>query len=144
MPHLRYGASLMALLFQCRRCRFQSWVGKIPWRREWQPTPVLLHGKSHGQRSLTGYSPWGCKRVRHDLANKQQRQQLRYGRKPPGHFSSPKVPILPNFFLPFKIFLFVFCATSRFFVFCFLFLETTWRNGITSCLWNWKSQKAMF
>ena len=36
-------------------------VGKIPWRRKWQPTPVLLPGKSHGWRSLAGYSPWGCK-----------------------------------------------------------------------------------
>ena len=39
----------------------QSWVGKISWRRKWQPIPVLLPGKSHGQRSLVGYSPWGCK-----------------------------------------------------------------------------------
>ena len=38
---------------------FNSWVGKIPWRRKWQSTPVLLPGKSHGQRSLVGYSPWG-------------------------------------------------------------------------------------
>ena len=37
------------------------WVGKIPWRREWQPTPVLLSGESHGQRSLAGYGLWGCK-----------------------------------------------------------------------------------
>ena len=44
---------------QCRRCRFDPWVGKIPWRRKWQPTPVLLSGKSHGQRSLAGYSSWG-------------------------------------------------------------------------------------
>ena len=43
------------------RDRFDAWVGKIPWRREWQPTPVLLPGKSHGQRSLAGYSPGGCK-----------------------------------------------------------------------------------
>ena len=42
------------------------WVGKIPWRRKWQPTPVLLPGKSHGQRSLLGYSPWGSQRVGHD------------------------------------------------------------------------------
>ena len=41
--------------------RFDPWVGKIPWRRKWQPTPVLLPGKSHGQRSLVGYSPWGRK-----------------------------------------------------------------------------------
>ena len=40
---------------------FNPWVGKIPWRRKWQPTPVLLPGKSHGQRTLVGYSPWGRK-----------------------------------------------------------------------------------
>ena len=34
------------------------WVGKIPWRRKWQPTPVFSSGKSHGQRSLAGYSSW--------------------------------------------------------------------------------------
>ena len=36
-------------------------VGKIPRNREWQPTPVFLLGKFQGQRSLVGYSPWGCK-----------------------------------------------------------------------------------
>ena len=36
-------------------------VRKIPWRRVWQPTTVFLPGESHGQRSLTGYSPWGHK-----------------------------------------------------------------------------------
>ena len=44
-----------------RETRFNSWVGKIPWRRKWQPTPVLLPGKLHGLRSLVGYSPWGHK-----------------------------------------------------------------------------------
>ena len=43
---------------QCRRHRMDPWVGKIPWRRKWQPTPGFLPGKSHGQRSLVGYSPW--------------------------------------------------------------------------------------
>jgi len=44
------------------RARDLPWVGKmIPWRRAWQPTPVFLPGESHGQRSLTGYSPWGRK-----------------------------------------------------------------------------------
>ena len=43
----------------CRRPRFDPWVGKIPWRREWQPTLVFLPGECHGQRSLAGYSPWG-------------------------------------------------------------------------------------
>ena len=40
---------------------FDSWVGKIPWKRKWQPTPVFLSGKSHEQRGLAAYSPWGCK-----------------------------------------------------------------------------------
>ena len=50
---------------QCKRCKgcgSNLWVRKIPQRRKWQPTPVFLHGKSHGQRSLAGYSPWGCKK----------------------------------------------------------------------------------
>ena len=42
-------------------------VGKIPWRRKWQPTLVFLPGKSDGQRCLAGYSPWGHRRVRHEL-----------------------------------------------------------------------------
>ena len=40
---------------------FDPWVGKVPWRRDQQPTPVFLPGESHGQRSLAGYSPWGCR-----------------------------------------------------------------------------------
>ena len=44
------------------------WVRKIPWRKEWQPTPVFLPGEFYGQRSLVGYSPRGHKRVRHDWA----------------------------------------------------------------------------
>ena len=63
------GASLVAqsvkiLPAKCRRCKrfwFDPWVGKIPWRRKWQPTPVFLPGKSHGQRNMAGYRPWGPK-----------------------------------------------------------------------------------
>ena len=44
---------------KCRRPRFDPWVGKIPRRRQRQPTPVFLPKESHGQRSLAGYSPWG-------------------------------------------------------------------------------------
>ena len=40
-----------------KRWRFDPWVRKIPWRRKWQPTPVFLPGKSHGQRRLVGYIP---------------------------------------------------------------------------------------
>ena len=52
--------------FQCRRhkrCVFDPWVGKIPWHRKWQPTPVFLPGESHGQRHLVGYSPWVYKEL---------------------------------------------------------------------------------
>ena len=49
---------------QCRRYKrhkFETRVGKIPWRMAWPPTPLFLPGESHGQRSLADYSPWGCK-----------------------------------------------------------------------------------
>ena len=51
---------------QCRRCRFNPWIRKIPCRRKWQSTLVFLPGESLGQRSLAGCSPWGH-RVRHNL-----------------------------------------------------------------------------
>ena len=57
---------------QCRRLKFDPWTRKILWKKRWQRTPIFLPGKSHGQRSLAGYSPWCCKRIGHDLATKQQ------------------------------------------------------------------------
>ena len=45
---------------RCKRCGFNPWVGKRPWRRAWQPTPVFLPGEFHRRRSLVGNSPWGC------------------------------------------------------------------------------------
>ena len=60
-------AQTLRICLQCRRpsamqeTKVWSWVGKIPWRREWPPTPVFLPGEFHRQRSLVGYSPWGCK-----------------------------------------------------------------------------------
>ena len=47
-------AQMVSVCLQCGRPRFNPWVGKIPWRRKWQSTPILLPGKSHGQRSLVG------------------------------------------------------------------------------------------
>ena len=44
-----------------KRHSFDPWVGKIPWRRKWQPIPVFLPGASHGLRCQQDYSPWGCK-----------------------------------------------------------------------------------
>ena len=55
-----------------KQSKFDPWISKIPWRRKWQPTPVFLPGKSHGQGSLAGHSAQGQERVRHDLATKQQ------------------------------------------------------------------------
>ena len=58
-------ASGKELSYQCRRHKshgFNPWARKISWRKAWQPTPVFLPGKSHGQRSLIGYSPQGCKK----------------------------------------------------------------------------------
>ena len=42
---------------------FEPWVGKIPWKKKCQPTPVFLPEASHGQKSLAGYCPWGCKEL---------------------------------------------------------------------------------
>ena len=53
--------NLGILCLQRRRCRLDPWVGKILWRREWEPTPIFLPEESHGQESLAGYSPRGCK-----------------------------------------------------------------------------------
>ena len=58
------GASVKEPASQCsrhKRCGLNPWVGKIPWRRAWQPTPEFLPGESHGQRSLAGYSRQGHK-----------------------------------------------------------------------------------
>ena len=57
------GSDSKRVCLQCRRPGFDPWVGKIPWSKIWQPTPVFLPGESHGQRSLAGYNPWGCKEL---------------------------------------------------------------------------------
>ena len=45
----------------CSRSIISTQLTLVSWRRQWNPTPILLPGKSHGQRSLVGYSSWGCK-----------------------------------------------------------------------------------
>ena len=57
------GGSVVKNLPAMRRFRFNPWVGKVPWRMKWQPTPVVLSGKSPGQRSLVCYSPLGSKEL---------------------------------------------------------------------------------
>ena len=84
-PHFLFGlviymfagfprGSMVKNLPAMQKVQVWSQVEKILWRRKWQPPPVFLPGKyrGHGQRSLVGYSPWGCKRVICGLATKQQ------------------------------------------------------------------------
>ena len=64
--HISLGGSegkSKSVCLQYGRPRLDPWVRKIRWRRKWQSTLVLLPGKSHGQRSLVGYSPWGHKEL---------------------------------------------------------------------------------
>ena len=62
-PRASLVAQMVKNLSAMQETRFDSWVGKMLWRREWQPTPVFLPGGSQGQRSLEGYSPWGHKEL---------------------------------------------------------------------------------
>ena len=59
-----------------KRYRFDPWIGKIPWRRAWPPTPVSFPGESCGQRSLGGYSSQGCKESNTTEASQQQQVAL--------------------------------------------------------------------
>ena len=75
------------------------WVAKIPWRREWQPTPVFLPGEFQAQRSLAGYSPWG----REESDTTQPLTLLLFQRRYPararqGRCSSDSSPVLCNAF----------------------------------------------
>ena len=54
-------------------------LGRFCWKRKWKPTPVFLLGKSQGQRSLTGYSPWGLIRVGHDLVTDNKKEGNSWG-----------------------------------------------------------------
>ena len=60
------GTSLVVQRLKHLPAMQETWVRslgqEVPWRKKWQPTPVLLPRKSHGQRNLTGYSPWGRKK----------------------------------------------------------------------------------
>ena len=70
------GASGKEPTCQCirhKRPGFDPWVRKILWRRKWQPAPLFLPGKSRGQRSLAGYSPWGRKKC--DTTEHTHKQQ---------------------------------------------------------------------
>ena len=76
------GSNVKEPTCQYQRPGFDPWVGKIPCRRAWQPTPVFLPGESHGQRSLADHSPWGHKeldmieKLTLSLSRKKKRQDI--------------------------------------------------------------------
>ena len=61
LPRWRSGKESACHCRRCKRHRSHPWAGNVPQRREWQNTPVFLPGEFHGQRSLVGHSPWGCR-----------------------------------------------------------------------------------
>ena len=73
-----------------RRHKFDPWVRKIPWRKTWQPTPVFLPGKSHGQRSLAGYRSWGHK----ELYTTERACRCRFPDGPCGRCTASQVPVI--------------------------------------------------
>jgi len=84
---------------------FDPWVRMITWRRAWQPTPVFLPGKSHGQRSLVGYSLWGHKES--DMAKATSHVCMSI---PISQFIPPLLPFLVSIHLfSMSVFLFLFC-----------------------------------
>ena len=80
---------------QCRRPRFDPQVGKITWKKAWQPTAVLLPGEFHGQRSLMGYNPWGRKEW-----DTTERLTLSLGRREVENKYPALLSIAPRLLLP--------------------------------------------
>ena len=103
------GSDSKRICLSFRRPGFDPWLGKITWRRTWQPTSVFLPGESHGQRSLVGYSPWGH-RIGHNLATKYSAWEESLPTldpiSRPTHFSEP-LSLLLVLFLPLQFPLFL-------------------------------------
>ena len=97
------------------RPRFNSWVEKIPWRREWKHTLGSLPRESHGQRSLAGYSPRGCKESdrTEQLTHTQLYQNYRFLTFYHLYLFCPSFPLSL-----FKLFLDIFFLTMRWVIFC--------------------------
>ena len=114
---------------QFRRCGFNPWVGEIPWSRKWQPTPVFLPGKFHGQRSLVGYSSWGRKDL--DATEQHFIEGACSNQKAAHTFIQESLTFLPqeghlNTKSPFDIFMLLLLHALRMLPFCFsqIFLQT--------------------
>ena len=109
LPRWRSGKDSACQCKRLKRLGFNLWVRKIPWRRKWQPTPVFLLGKSHGQRRLVSYSPWDHKES--DITEQLSTVLHSISLRPPACPSAPMSPktwewvhreqlirILPNLF----------------------------------------------
>ena len=84
---------------ETEKTQFYPWVGKIPWRRAWQPTPVFLFGESCGQGNLAGHSPWGC-RVGHNLATEHPVSCIQPGPATCFAYDNIHVSMLPSQTIP--------------------------------------------
>ena len=69
LPRWCWGKETPSQCRRCKRCGYDPWVGKIPWRRAWQPTPAFLPRESHGQRRAGGLQPTESQRFRHDWSD---------------------------------------------------------------------------
>ena len=76
---------------EIRKLRLGPWVGKITWRRKWQPTPAFLPGKSYGHKSLVGYSPWF-----HEESDMTEQLSTRSNKRQRSHGASQVVLVVKN------------------------------------------------
>ena len=114
---------------QCKRYLrrgFNPWARKISWSRQWQPTPVFLPGKFHGQRSLTGFGPWSC-RVGPDWATEHTCTQ--------GGDSQIKVPVKVkgtySEILTANVWVITLCSSSRLNLYVDHFIQSIWQLYIS-------------
>ena len=114
---------------QCKRYLrhgFNPWVRKISWSRQWQPTPVFLPGKFHGQRSLTGFGPWSC-RVGPDWATEHTLTR--------GGDSQIKVPVKVkgtySEILTANVWVITLCSSSRLNLYVDHFIQSIWQLYIS-------------
>ena len=108
----------LRICLQCRRPGFDPWVGKIPWRRAWQPTPVFLPRKSHGQRSPVGYSPWDHKES--DILSKVHTHTHTHTLRHRWHvlFDSSILEFILKLHSSMATFLFIYKRETTFIIFC--------------------------
>ena len=89
IPRWHGGKESICQCRRCKRCKFNPWLRRIPWRRKWQFTPVFLPGKFHGQRSLGGQQSMGSQRVGHNWATERCHDDM----YPPLSYHTEHIPL---------------------------------------------------